>query len=80
MMNRIARWACGSDDGLAVHAVNCKRGNKRIASLSSGFLVSGFVVDEATSPEFVVDEATSPEFVVDEATSPEFVVDEATSP
>ncbi|MFN7842638.1 MAG: hypothetical protein ACK5N9_13040, partial [Pirellula sp.] len=55
----------------AVHAVNCKRGNKRIASLSSGFLVSGFVVDEATSPEFVVDEATRPDFVVDEATRPD---------
>jgi hypothetical protein len=63
-----------------VHASNCKRVKERIASWFLGYLVSGFVVDEATRPALVVDEATRPALVVDEATRPALVVDEATRP
>ena len=41
----------GCGDGVNVHALNCKRGEERIASWFLGLFVPGFVVDEATRPD-----------------------------
>ncbi len=48
---RCRKWACGCGDGVKVHALNCKRGERRVASWFLGFYVLGFVVDEATRPD-----------------------------